>query len=93
MDPFSIDQATRSYAFACAYGAVLYRAKEYEAAVKQLEAAAALRKRPSPSVWLLLAMAQNRCERKDQATQWPSKRATGSRRRATPNLEVRATTN
>jgi WD40 repeat protein/tetratricopeptide (TPR) repeat protein len=63
----------KSYPVARAYGAALYRAKEYEAAVKQLEAAAALRKQPSPSVWLLLAMAQHRCERKDQAKQWLSK--------------------
>jgi hypothetical protein len=32
-----------------------------------------LRKQPSPSVWLLLAMAQHRCQRKDQAKQWLSK--------------------
>ena len=63
----------KSYPVARAYGAALYRAKEYEAAVKPLETAAALHKQPSPSVWLLLAMAQHRCERKDQAEQWLSK--------------------
>jgi WD40 repeat protein/tetratricopeptide (TPR) repeat protein len=57
----------QEYLLARAYGAALYRAREYEAAVKQLEAAAALRKQPSPSVWLLLAMAQERCQHKDQA--------------------------
>jgi tetratricopeptide (TPR) repeat protein len=63
----------KSYPFARAYGAALYRAKQYKAAVTQLEAAGALRKQPSPSVWLLLAMAQQRCQRSDQAKQWLGK--------------------
>jgi tetratricopeptide (TPR) repeat protein len=69
----AVDQGAKSYTFLRAVGAALYRAEQYEAAVKQLEAAAALRTQPSPSVWLLLAMAQHRCERKDQAKQWLSK--------------------
>src|SRR5262249_52343796 len=64
----SLDKS--SYPFARAYGAALYRAKDYEAAVKQLHTAASLRQQPSPSVWLLLAMAQQRCQRKDQAREW-----------------------
>jgi WD40 repeat protein/tetratricopeptide (TPR) repeat protein/tRNA A-37 threonylcarbamoyl transferase component Bud32 len=67
------EAASESYPSARAYGATLCRAEEYEAAVKQLEAAAALRKQPSPSVWLLLAMAHQRCQRKDQAKEWLSK--------------------
>jgi tetratricopeptide (TPR) repeat protein len=59
-----------SYPFARAYGAALYRAKDYEAAIKQLEAATSLRPQPSPSVWLLLAMAQQRCRRTDQAKEY-----------------------
>jgi WD40 repeat protein/tetratricopeptide (TPR) repeat protein/tRNA A-37 threonylcarbamoyl transferase component Bud32 len=62
-----------NYLFARAAGAALYRAKNYEAAVKQLEAAGTLRTQPSPSVWLLLAMAQQRCQRPDQAKSWLGK--------------------
>jgi WD40 repeat protein/tetratricopeptide (TPR) repeat protein len=64
-----------NYPFARAAGAALYRAKDYEGAVKQLEAAGALRKQPSPAVWLLLAMAQQRCGRPDQARDWLHKAA------------------
>jgi hypothetical protein len=35
--------------------------------------AVTLRKQPSPSVWLLLAMAQHRCQRQDEAKQWLSR--------------------
>jgi WD40 repeat protein/tetratricopeptide (TPR) repeat protein len=62
-----------SYPIARAHGAALYRAKDYEAAVKQLEAAGAMRTQAGPSVWLLLAMAQQRCQRKDQAKEWLGK--------------------
>jgi eukaryotic-like serine/threonine-protein kinase len=60
----------KHYVVARAYGAALYRANENEAAVKQLESAARMREQASPSVWLLLAMAQQRCQRTDQAKQW-----------------------
>jgi tetratricopeptide (TPR) repeat protein len=66
----AVDGNKEDYPSARAYGATLYRVKEYEGAVKQFEAAAALRKQPSPAVWLLLAMAQQRCGRKDQARDW-----------------------
>jgi hypothetical protein len=67
----STDKA--SYPFARAFGAALYRAKEYEAAVKQLDTARGLRKEPSPSVWLFLAMAHQRRGRADEAKKWLAK--------------------
>jgi tetratricopeptide (TPR) repeat protein len=60
----------KDYPCARALGAALYRAKEYDAAVKQLEAALAVRKDPSPSVWLYLAMAQQRRGQTEEARQW-----------------------
>jgi tetratricopeptide (TPR) repeat protein len=66
----------KSYLFARAYGAALYRATDYEAAIKQLETAVNLRPQPSPSVWLLLAMAQQQRQKKDQAKEWLSKART-----------------
>ena len=62
-----------SYPFARAYGAALYRAREYEAAVKQLETARDLKKSPSPSVWLLLAMAHQRRGQGGEAKEWLGK--------------------
>jgi Tfp pilus assembly protein PilF len=63
----------KDYQLARAFGAALYRAKKFEEAVKQLEAAAASRKQPSPSVWLLLAMAHQQCKRENQAKEFLSK--------------------
>jgi WD40 repeat protein/tetratricopeptide (TPR) repeat protein len=63
----------KNYPFARAFGAALYRAGEYEAAVKQLEVARALRKEPSPAVWLFLAMAHQRCGRPAEAREWLKK--------------------
>jgi hypothetical protein len=63
----------KDYPFARAFGVALYRAGEYEGAVKQLEVARALRKEPSPAVWLFLAMAHQRCGRTAEARQWLGK--------------------
>src|SRR5262249_32654910 len=69
------------YPSARALGACLYRAGRFEEAAKQLEAALPLHSgpgpadgvQPSPSVWLLLAMAQHGCKRPDQAKEWLGK--------------------
>jgi tetratricopeptide (TPR) repeat protein len=59
-----------SYPFARAYGAALYRAKDYATAVKQLETALSLKKTSSPSVWFFLAMAHQRREQNNEAKEW-----------------------
>jgi WD40 repeat protein/tetratricopeptide (TPR) repeat protein len=56
-----------------AYGAALFRAGKFEEAVRQLDAAQALRPQPSPSVWLLLAMTEHRLGHADKAKQWQIK--------------------
>jgi WD40 repeat protein/tetratricopeptide (TPR) repeat protein/tRNA A-37 threonylcarbamoyl transferase component Bud32 len=63
----------KDYMFARTLGAALYRAGQFEPAVKRLDAAQALGKGPTPSVWLLLAMAHHRCQRAEQAKQWLEK--------------------
>jgi eukaryotic-like serine/threonine-protein kinase len=63
----------KEYSYSRSLGAALYRSTQYEDAVKELTRALTLRREPSPSAWLLLAMAQQRCRRKDQAKQWLSK--------------------
>jgi tetratricopeptide (TPR) repeat protein len=63
----------QSYPFARAYGAALFRARDYETAVKQLETAGALQKGSSPSVWLFLAMAHQRRGQTDEAKEWLGK--------------------
>jgi tetratricopeptide (TPR) repeat protein len=60
----------RDYVAARAYGAILYRARQYEAAVSQLNAAAKLRREPSPSVWLFLAMAHHQLKHDEEARKW-----------------------
>jgi tetratricopeptide (TPR) repeat protein len=67
----------RDYVYARALGAALYRAGQNEAALRQLNAAAALRPIPSPSVWLFLALTHHRLGHTDearrqleQATRW-----------------------
>jgi tetratricopeptide (TPR) repeat protein len=62
-----------SYLAARAYGAALYRAKAYEAAIKQLETARDREKSPSPSVWLVLAMAHQRQGHRSEAKEWLGK--------------------
>jgi WD40 repeat protein/tetratricopeptide (TPR) repeat protein len=57
----------KEYSYSRSLGAALYRSAHYEDAVKELTRALTLRKQSSPSAWLLLAMAQQRCQRKDQA--------------------------
>jgi tetratricopeptide (TPR) repeat protein len=57
----------RDYVLARALGAALYRAGHYDGAVRQLNAAAALRPIPSPSVWLFLALAHHRLGHRDEA--------------------------
>jgi tetratricopeptide (TPR) repeat protein len=73
----AVDANPRDYPRARALGAALYRAGQHEAAVRQLNDAAALRPIPSPSVWLFLALAHHRLGHKDearrlleQATKW-----------------------
>jgi Flp pilus assembly protein TadD len=61
------------YLCARALGAILYRQGQTEEAVKQLEAAGKLRPQPSPSVWLLLALAHQRAGRPEQGKEWLSK--------------------
>jgi WD40 repeat protein/tetratricopeptide (TPR) repeat protein len=56
----------KDYPCARALGAALHRAEKGEEAVRQLEAAAALQK-SSPSTWLFLAMAHQKCGRPDKA--------------------------
>jgi hypothetical protein len=63
----------KEYAYARSLGAAYYRAARYEDAVNELTRALALRKQPSPAVWLLLAMAQQRCKRDDVAKEWLGK--------------------
>jgi WD40 repeat protein/tetratricopeptide (TPR) repeat protein len=78
----------KSYPFARAYGAALYRAGKYEEAVGQLNVARQLRESPSPSVWLFLAMAHHRCQRPEQAREWLARArswiADARKRAATP---------
>jgi predicted Zn-dependent protease len=57
----------KEYAYSRSLGAALYRSAHYEDAVKELTRALTLRDRPSPAVWLLLALAHERCGRGDQA--------------------------
>jgi WD40 repeat protein/tetratricopeptide (TPR) repeat protein/tRNA A-37 threonylcarbamoyl transferase component Bud32 len=54
-------------------GAALVRAGKYPQGVKQLEAALTLRKDPSPTVWLFLAMAQHHSQRPEEAKKWLAK--------------------
>jgi WD40 repeat protein/tetratricopeptide (TPR) repeat protein len=58
------------YPAARALGAALYRAGQWEEAVKQLDDARAMRPQPSPSVWLFLAMAHEKAGRRKQAQEW-----------------------
>jgi hypothetical protein len=58
------------YSYARSLGAVLYRSGRHEDAVKELTRALTLRTQPSPSVWLLLSMAQQRCGNGDKAREW-----------------------
>jgi WD40 repeat protein/serine/threonine protein kinase/tetratricopeptide (TPR) repeat protein len=60
----------RDYPAARACGALLYRAGDCEGAVNQLTAAAGLRREPSPSVWLFLAMAHHQLHHHDEARKW-----------------------
>jgi tetratricopeptide (TPR) repeat protein len=60
----------RDYVAARACGAILYRAGQYEAAVSQLHSAARLRREPSPSVWLFLAMAHYQLKHGEEARKW-----------------------
>jgi tetratricopeptide (TPR) repeat protein len=60
------ERLPNEYPCARAFGAALYRAGRHEEAVRQLEAAAALQK-SSPSTWLFLAMAHQKCGRNDKA--------------------------
>jgi tetratricopeptide (TPR) repeat protein len=66
------ERMPKDYPCARALGAALYRAGEGEEAVRQLEAAAALQK-SSPSTWLFLAMAHEKCGRSDKAKEWLDK--------------------
>jgi tetratricopeptide (TPR) repeat protein len=63
------DKLPNDYPCARALGAALYRAGKGEEAVRQLETAAAVQK-SSPSTWLFLAMAQQKCGRDDKAKEW-----------------------
>jgi tetratricopeptide (TPR) repeat protein len=63
----------KEYSYSRSLGAALYRSAHYEDAVKELTRALTLRKQPSPSAWLLLAIAQQHCQRNDQAKEWLSK--------------------
>jgi tetratricopeptide (TPR) repeat protein len=62
-----------SYPSARALGAALYRAGKHDEAVKVLTRAAGLRKGPSPSVWLLLALAQKARGQAEEAQTWRKK--------------------
>jgi len=63
----------KEYAYARSLGAALYRSSRYEEAAKELTRALTLRKQSSPAVWLLLAMAHQKCGRGDMAKQWLDK--------------------
>jgi tetratricopeptide (TPR) repeat protein len=62
-----------SYPFTRAHGAALYRAGQFEAALKGLTRALELRPQPSPATWLLLALTNQRLNRPDDARQWYGK--------------------
>jgi WD40 repeat protein len=64
------------YVSARALGAALYRAGLQSAAVEQLAATATLRKQPSPTVWLLLALAEQQRGERKQAEGWLEKAGT-----------------
>jgi WD40 repeat protein/tetratricopeptide (TPR) repeat protein len=66
-------ESPRDYPAARALGAILHRAGQYEAAVNQLNAAASLRREPSPSVWLFLALAHQRLKHSEEAKKWLDK--------------------
>jgi tetratricopeptide (TPR) repeat protein len=59
-----------NYVYARALAATLYRANRLDEAIEQLQRAMALRKQPSPSVWLFLAMAHHRLGHKEEAQKW-----------------------
>jgi WD40 repeat protein/tetratricopeptide (TPR) repeat protein/tRNA A-37 threonylcarbamoyl transferase component Bud32 len=69
-------QDAKNYVFARALGAALYRAGKYQDAVNRFTMAMKLRDQPSPSVWLFLAMAQQRRGQHDQAKEWLAKART-----------------
>jgi WD40 repeat protein/tetratricopeptide (TPR) repeat protein len=58
------------YVYARCLGAALYRANQLEKAVEQLNRALTLRKQPSPSVWLFLAMAHHRLKHAEEVKKW-----------------------
>ena len=85
------------YVAARAHGAALLRASAYDEAVKVLEAAAASRPQPSPSVWLLLALAHAKLGDRDSASDyyeqvrpWPAKAGTEPLERRSLRIEVKA---
>ena len=53
-----------------ALGAALYRSGKATEAIKELQRAADLRKEPSPSVWILMAMAHHQLGQDDDAQKW-----------------------
>jgi tetratricopeptide (TPR) repeat protein len=63
-------RAPEDYPAARSLGAALHRAGKHAEAVEQLQAALALRKTPSPSVWALLALSHHALEDKEKARHW-----------------------
>jgi WD40 repeat protein len=65
-----------SYSFVRAYGAVLYRAKQFDAAQRELNRALQLRPQPSPATWLVLALTEYHLNKPREGLQWLSRAST-----------------
>jgi tetratricopeptide (TPR) repeat protein len=74
---FANDESAKPYAFHRAAGAVLYRAGDFEAAIRKLhlalDAAHRVGQEGTPTVWLFLAMAEQRLKHPDKAREWLDK--------------------
>jgi len=78
------------YPYLRALGSALYRSGKSAEAIKKLQEAVNIRKQPTPSVWIFLAMAHHQLGQKDDAQKWLEKTAVWLEEMQSKNSEAEA---